>query len=350
MKIKGIEIKRFNGNKPAIAYTDFRFVFLSSLLSSKDEYDTALIHEVGHIWLQHQLREKKIREQKKDNFKRKYWLIAVDMEIAKHIYNDNEANIINRPRSILNGGITQEHTEKYPDCVYAEDFYEQLLLNDNQLESKFHSEYIESDEDIKESVEELVENAKKEVEKLQKQKQVEQTQQKINNFTPPKPSLASEIDKYLGRAKILRKASYKRPARRENPDFLKKGMANHLQTPHMTLYVDRSGSFTPQKTTEATQLIGTILKKYRGRITNDVIYFNNTLLREDPMRGDGSTNYQAVVDNIIKERAKLSIIITDNDGYTKPEGLSAIPPTIVVPVGTQRTVVARELNLNEFNF
>ena len=89
------------------------------------------------------------------------------------------------------------------------------------------------------------------------------------------------------------------------------------------------------------------MAKYRGRITQDVTYFNDTLLTKDPQKGCGGTNYTAVVDNIIKDKAKLSIVITDDDGYQKPNNLSTLPEVIVVPVGTTHTVLAKELQVTE---
>lgn len=344
-----IQIKRFHGDIPAIAYTDFRFVYLSWLISKK-EYDTAFLHEAGHIWLQHQYRQQVLQKEEGKSFNRQCWLIASDMEIAKQLYDAYDNAIITAPRSSLKGAITTKDTEKYPTCEYAEDFYYELKKENNEQQSTCCQ--CESDEELDDvdpqNVKDLIEQAKKEIEKIREQKQIQDTKEKIKDFKPPKPSLASEIDRHFGRTKGTRISSYRRPPRHESQDFIKKGMSSTARPPHLTLYVDRSGSFDTSKTATATSLIDTILKKYRGRITNDVIYFNDTLLSKDPINGGGGTNYQAVVDNIIKENAKLSIVITDDDGYS-PDKKYELPPTIVVPVGASHTVLARVLSLKELS-
>lgn len=344
-----IQVKRFTGNIPAVAYTDFRFVYLSWLLNG-DEYDLAFIHEAGHIWLQHQYRRSQLKKEEGEGFNNQCWLIASDMEIARHLYSDADTYVIERPRSALKGAITYEMTLEYPKCEYAEDFYHELKKSESKGKSTCcqHCESGDLPDDVEVNVSDLLEQAKEELEKIKKHKQSEDTQKKINDFKPPKPSLASEIDRHLGRVKVKRVQSYKRPPRVESCNgFLKKGMSNKLHTPHFVLYVDRSGSFDSTKTAQATNLIQKILKKYRGRISNDVIYFNDTLLVKDPINGSGGTNYTAVVDSIIRDKPKLSIVITDDDGYQKPANLPPLPEIVVVPIGAVSTNLAKELSLLE---
>lgn len=347
-----IEVKRFVGKIPAIAYTDFRFVYLSWSLQN-DEYDLAYLHECSHIWLQHQYRQTQLIESEGDTFNHNCWLLATDLEIAKHLYSANDTLIIERPRSELAGGITYEKTLEYPNCIYAEDFYHELKKQKEQQKStccqcKPTTKTKGKQTETTETTDTLIEQAKNKLKALNKSKKSKDVQKKLDNFKAPKPSLASEIDKHLGRTKIKRVASYKRPSRRESlNDLLKKGVANKFQTPHLTLYVDRSGSFDQTKTARATSLISNIMTKYRGRITQDVLYFNDKLMVVDPKQGSGGTNYTAVVEHIIKEKAKLAIVLTDDDSYSKPANLEKLPPTIVVPVGTASTVLARELGLIE---
>lgn len=342
-----IKINRFAGIIPAIAYTDFSAVYLSLVLQG-DEYDVAYKHECGHIWLQHQYRGTAIRIEEEKNYNHQCWLLATDYEIAKHLYDKNDDVLITRPRSVLVGGVTNAMTNKYPNCIYAEDFYQELKKEKQQNQCNC-CQYDEDNDTLpSETAETLIEKAKSELEKVEKAKQINQSQAEINQFKPPKPSLASLIDRHLGRTKIKRVNSYRRPYRRENnTNFLKKGYKNKLQTPYLTLYVDRSGSFDESKTAKATNLITKILQKYRGRINQDVIYFNDKLLIDDPVTGGGGTNYSAVVDNIIKERANLAIIITDDDNYNGEK--VTLPTTLVVPVGVTSTNIASKLNLLELN-
>lgn len=348
-----ISVNRFVGNKPAIAYTDFRFVYLSWSLSLQD-YDLAFLHEAGHIWLRHNARQSQLMATEKDEYEHHCWLFATDYEIARHLYTAADDFLITRPRSVLVGGVTHAMSLEYPDCTYAEEFYVELKKKKDSQQSACcqcgESEEVEGEPVDQETIKELIEAAKNELKEMGKQKAAKQSQSAIDGFRPPKPSLASEIDRHLGRVKIRRIASYRRPPRREPcDDFLKKGMSNNLQTPHFTLYVDRSGSFDAHKTAQATNLIEKLIKKYRGRVTNDVIYFNDNLLTKDPMIGQGGTNYDAVIENIIKEKAKLAIVITDDDPYHKPEKLESLPEIIIVPVGATTTNLARNLSLKELS-
>lgn len=341
---------RFNGDKPAIAYTDYTAIYLSNNLVG-DELEVARKHELAHIWLQHKIRAQQIllKDKKINNY---LWNIAADLEIAKYIYDQNDVNIIKQPRGILNHGVLPEHCLDFPNCEYAEDFYNELLKNPDDvilisIDANGNVE-IEVSDSLKEKVDvkSVVKQAKQIYEQHKKNNIIQSTQADLKYFKPPKPSLSSEIDKHLGRYKIDRVASYRRPNRRES-DFIKKGFICVPKTPKMTIYVDRSGSFNEAKTSKATSRLKEVLLKYRGRISHDVIYFNNTLMHVDPIDGGGGTNYQCVLDDIMKTRAALSIIITDDDSVNISVVPKDLPNILVVRVGCNYTQLANTLRVME---
>jgi len=340
-----IKIKKFNGLKPAPAYTDFTAVYVSNSLSASEE-KTALKHERAHIFLQHNCRMKKLENKILAN-------IAGDLEIAYHIYNDEDDLSITLPRSLLAGGIRKKDCDKYPDCIYMEDFYKKLLEEkESNLKSHDAAANIlnDSEGELSEDVESIVNKAIKQINDSIDADEIEKKQQEvqaiINNFKSPKPSLASELLSVFGRNKLKHKRSYRNPDEFENNnDFFKKGWITEKRKPKLNIFVDRSGSFDESKTVLATKKLDECLMKYRGRISRDVFYFNHMLMGIDPKVGHGGTDYKQVIDKINTDAADLSIIITDNDPCNSELGPKA--KTIVMPIGCSTTSVGAKFNLVE---
>jgi predicted metal-dependent peptidase len=347
MEIKEI---RFDGKIPSIAYTDFSAIYLSQFLYG-EELSTARKHELSHIWLQHQIRLQNLKK-RLENVDLRIWNIAADLEIAKYIYSDEDNHNITKPRSFLHGGINTAKVKEFAG-EYAEDFYEELLSKKQDNYSSFDGEgniFNDTDGDdgevsLPDIVKEAINKAIQDEENVHQRKISEQLQEAIHNFKPPKPSLASEIDSLFGRNKIVRKKSYRRPSRRES-QFLLAGRASVKKSAKVTIYVDRSGSFDESKTEFATNKLSEMLRKYRSKIDKDVIYFNDTLMNDDPLKGLGGTNYKAVYDDIVRNNAELSIVITDNDSCE-----DTVKPTtqkvIVVPVGCASTLFAQKIRAKE---
>ncbi len=341
-----IEEVRFNGRIPAIAYTDFTKIYLSWSLTGK-QLEVARIHELSHIWLGHRLRLQTLKEEKGE-VNHTLWNIAADLEIAKHIYTPEHNKTIKAPFSFLKNCITTEDTEKYVS-EYAEGYYDELLeeKQDQQEGKSFDGDGNDfSGEDSKEgteSKEEVVAKAKSTaeefMEKQAERSKCEQLHEKMKSFNPPKPSLASEMDMVFGRTKLSRVSSYRRPNRIES-EFIIKGEVSKKKQPKLTVYVDRSGSFDDSKTLSATRRLEEVMKKYRGRILHDTIYFNDKLLKLDPKEGDGGTNYEAVIDYIMTNKSELNVVITDDDFC--PDFQGKLPKTIVIPVGCKNTVFAEK--------
>ena len=346
----------FNGLKP-IAYTDFIKIYLSSSLSTTEQ-EVARKHESCHIWLNHHLRIKRLLQEKK-TLNQHLLNIALDMEIAKYFYTDEDEKIITIPRGLLNGGVTRKDCEKYPDCKYAEDFYEELLKNQFETKNVFFNDCVNLDNLPEElpteaisssSISEILEKTKDKIKELEKVTQYKALNKdykiKVNNV---KPSAASILDATIGRRYYKATVnSYRRPSKIENSDFLKKGKLRISRPPKLTLYIDRSGSFDSSKTSQATSKISNLLLKYRGKLEKDVFYFNNTLLVDDPKHGSGGTNYQCVVNHIKDSNSELSIIITDNDpcNITVPSNLGKI---LIIPIGCIQTEIGKKVSCHEIN-
>lgn len=333
-----------------IGYTDFTKIYINKKITGL-YLDVLRVHECSHIWLRHKTRAKNI-----DNLNMKLWNIACDMEIAKHIYSDNDENIIISPRSPLKDGILKKHCEPYKGCEYAEDFYcellkkrnediEKLLINWGDIKIGDEPGDEPGDENI--NIEECIKEIKDHISKQILQKLYTKQQELLNDFKAPKPSIASEIDALRrSRSLISRNKTYARPNKRDDSDFIKKGFKLKLKNANITIYVDRSGSFSYDKTLAVNDKLKSILKKYRGRINSDCIYFNDILRIEDPINGGGGTNYSCVVEHINTSSSTLSIIITDDDPCSE---IYPLPKKniLVVPIGCTHTNIGRALSVKE---
>lgn len=330
-----------------LAFTDYLKIYITKDVDN-NEKRVLRKHEKAHIYLQHRKRRKNY-EEKFGKVDAKVWNIADDIEIALHIYDDHDVKIINMPRSPLNGGITKTNLpERLPtDCKYAEQIYEWLLENPQPRlvsfdgdTNDFESVHIETSDELID-VESLIKNAAsqiigdeiKENERIKTQQNHKQVKEKLKQ---KKQSLSSVIARKIkNNYAISKKKSYRRPERRENKDFIKKGVVITRTVPKITIYCDRSGSFNESKTSQATQGLKEITAKYRADVAIDTLYFNNDVLDVDPVHGNGGTNYSAVRDNIELNNPEIAIVITDNDYCCELEPVKS--DIIVIPVGCQTT-------------
>ena len=358
-----IEIKRFPGVDPAIGYTDYSAVYLSEVLHGT-QYALVLKHELGHIWLQHGPRTR--ARQPEDA---RLWNVACDMEIARHLYSDEDDLVITSPRSWLSGGIRKSDADKFPDCDYAEEFYEALLLqpeehrqdyqshdgdaNGQSSEGSPHgdangqsSEGSPHESAPLESTETLVDKAKALLEEHGRAAACVKMQEALKGFRPPS-SLASELDQWLVSPSLQRERSYRRPSRRTTGDLFRKGEVVVPKQPLITIYIDRSGSFDDSKTEAATQALDRVLMKYRASVKTDVWYFNNGLLDVDPKVGGGGTNYGAVVEHINSVRPKIAVMVTDDDPCDPTLKIEGNTNLLIICIGTPTTCVGKVLSAKE---
>lgn len=358
-----IEVVRFPGVFPSVGYTDFRKVYISESVTPRDQYATLHKHECGHIWLQHLGRMSSLREGEGKAFDFKRWNQAADLEIALYLYDQEDDDAIMQPRSWLARGIRRLDALKYTGCEFAEQFYKALA--DKPLEQDSHDGYANEDNEtqlgdpvsISEAeIKELIQVARELMEESAQGMQRAWQEMDINAASKefrPRPSLASEIDKCVGRPALARVKSYRRPDRREG-DFFKKGVVSVPKTARLSVYVDRSGSFDANKTAAATTALAKVLQKYRGQVEKDAWFFNDSVLVKDPRSGGGGTNYGAVVKHIASTNPEVAVIITDDDPCDS--SVSSILTSskcktrvIVFAVGASQTNIAKALGVPDFS-
>lgn len=350
-----IEEKGFDGMQPSPGYTDFRYIFISRSLSAL-QADIMRKHASCHIWLLHNLRKPK-------NADLKLWGIATDVEIALNIYTENDEFIINRPRSLLKDVITRQNLpDGLPDgLVYAEEIYEWLAAQPIAKQLNFPKSHDgdandygggeDEQEEISNKPQDLISQARDYCEELERasedkarsatsRQQVEEFQKQVEEQR--KFTLHGALEAELAACfAVRRKTSYRRPKRRENPDFIQKGVVKIRNRPHIIVYCDRSSSFDENKTRTATERVKDICKKYRANVRVDVLYFNDQIMEDDPLQGEGGTNYGAVRDSIQKHNPEIAVVITDDDPCESLEPVNA--RVLVIPVGSSRTFFARRI-------
>lgn len=316
--------------------TDFVKIYIASELN-KSEYRTTLRHEQAHVWAGHN------RRRPKDS-KDELWKIACEMEIARTIYDDEDVQNINAPRSRLSGGfIAGTIKDLPPDLYLAEDIYDWLLkqpqenipkdtctcscdLKNESGEDKDNAIQSESISSVREKLDSDEKSEKSQV-------AVAAAYKAVRNRSP---SLTEAIDAAL-RTRVERERSYRRPSRRDCAEIILSGTVSKPRPPLVEIFVDRSGSFSADKTEQAELNLKKLLLRYGASIKADVWYFGNGALLADDCGGGGDTPYHLISQHLIKSMPKIAIIITDDD----PVDSSVIPvigPSIVcIPIGCSST-------------
>jgi hypothetical protein len=330
---------------PAPAWTDSVTIFIRGR-HGPSETQVLVKHESAHIWLRHKQRQP-AESRGHDSAKAKAWAIATEVEIARNIYSASDIRIINAPRSSIRGGYIDT---SLPDCPYsiAEDVYQWLLDHPDDLDSQpksgtcgGHGHDSDSDDgDDNQTVEDLVAGARQLADDMGLAAQAVSIAAKIVSYRP-KVSLASELDALLA-SRLDRKKSYRRPSRREN-DFIDRGRFTVHTRPAVRIYIDRSGSFTPQKTQKAQSIIARLLRQYGARVVVDVLFFGNDKLCEKDFPGGGNTPYDLVYSDLILVAPVVAIIVTDDDPVSSNVLIVKESRVLCIPVDCQVTNVSRAL-------
>lgn len=303
-------------------YTDYVKAYVSRDFGPKDR-EILVKHELAHIYLQHNTRSMDIPD--RDPL---LWNVALDLEIAYHIYTEEDENILHSPFSALGRYriITKENCKRFPGCQFAEEFYPLLKkdewdpTHDGEINEELSKLLEEMLKDLKVDLgggvnpHDLVQAAKGAIaEYVDNIRAANKLTQAVESFPPP--SLASEIDAHIGRAKVEVVKSYRRPSRRESLEtgLMRKGRTLKRKAPRVVIYVDRSGSFDASKTAIAERTLKEVLQAYRANVDCDVLYFSDRIFKLDKKQGGGGTNYATVWDNIVKDRAEVAVVITDSD-------------------------------------
>lgn len=297
--------------------TDGMVIEISSSLSH-DERKVVLLHELGHILLGH------VPKSKYRNYDPRISNLAGDAEIAITMYGDDEEEVMGRPRSQLDGGITRQWVkENAPGCRTFSELYEHLKKN-GKTEDDGNVWPMpvntpgdgESDDgkDLPPSVIEALKEACKEA--ITKKVNGLSAVSKIEKMSAIKPKPRRKgVSDYVAEVAdeaLARRRSWRRMSRRPNDPFLKKGVVSERTRPKVSVYVDRSGSFNQDKTMEAEKELEILSRRYGYIVDFDSFFFGGTLSAKDDIR-NMSTNYAAVADHIISTRPRLAVVITDDD-------------------------------------
>ncbi|HDR9497094.1 TPA: hypothetical protein QDC06_000282 [Burkholderia cepacia] len=321
--------------------TDFVRIYIASELN-KPEYRTTLRHEQGHVWAGHNRRRpKRARDE--------VWKIACEMEIARTIYDDRDIENINAPRSRLAGGYLPDSIDGLPDdIVLAEEIYEWLM---DQPEQKWAGRAMccacqcdgEPDESgVVRDISSVVKAARNQLDKDEatSQSQVATASTYVSIRNRP-PTLTNAVDAAL-RMRIERERSHRRPSRRhDGENIILPGAVSVPRPPLVEIFVDRSGSFTPEKTGAAEQQLRIILARYGSTISADVWFFGNGKLVEKDPGGGGNTPYDLISQHIAMTAPKLAIVITDDDlADASVMRVDRRTTVLCVPIGCRHTSLA----------
>ena len=326
--------------------TDFVRIYIASELN-KAEYRTVLRHEQAHIWSFHKKRAP-------ENVRHDLWNIACDMEIARVIYDKEDIDNIKSPRSRIRGGILPDSIEGLPnEIIMAEEIYEWLIGNKSEEKEPQNmcatdSSESEINDDIKITKSEINSLAEEARNKLDKDE--EENKSKIAAYEAYSliknrpPTLTNEIDATL-RSRVQHEHSYRRPSRRhEGSNIVMPGAISIPRPPLVEIFVDRSGSFNPEKTAQAELNLKLILRKYGVSIKSDVWFFGNGKLLNEDYGGGGDTPYHLIYEHINLTFPKLAIIITDDDPVH--ESVSFIDKRtkiLCIPIGCKSTLLAKAI-------
>jgi hypothetical protein len=272
------------------------------------------------------------------------------MEIAKTIYDDIDIENINAPRSRLSGGYLPDTLANMPvGIILAEDIYEWLLqqseneIPDVECTCSCTCNSDRDEESDQPDASTMVESARAALDDIDKvgdaQAAVTSNYNHLKNRTP---SLTDEVDAAL-RVRVERERTHRRPSRRDSPNVILPGAVSIPRPPLVEIFVDRSGSFSSDKTAQAEIRLKKILAKYGASIAADVWFFGNGRISASDIRGGGDTPYHLIAQHLAVSLPKIAIVITDDDPVENSIKPVLGPVIICVPVGCTSTNLARRL-------
>lgn len=344
---------------PAPGWTDYENIHILNELEGEDER-LILTHESSHVWLNHDQRCRKLANQQ-------LAAVASEVEIARCIYTPEENEHIEKSFSIIKGGITAKSYPEMPSEIkYLEEVYKWLEENnkgesdeeqktlciscqhghgDEQTDGE-GGEGIPTIELTPEEIKALVGEAKELVDQVNEQIKSIPVIPKIVYPKVKRSFIASELEAANNGARKNVK-SFARPNRRaEGGEEFKKGVKRTLKKPKVIIYLDRSGSFTPEKTAKAQEAVQRLINRYEATVESTTLYFTNGRIWDKEPPSNGDTPYGEVVRSINELRPVLAIVVTDDDnleyGIEAPKA-----KTVVVPIGCKATMFAQTLNLPE---
>ena len=360
LSIKIVRDSRENIGAPA--KTDFTKIYICDDVNNR-EYGVLLKHEQSHIWLEHNKRFTKEMD-------RQIWSIATEMEIARNIYDEEDLAIMTAPLSRIAGAYLPDSIPDLPpDLLLAEEIHDWLVKkreedygamaewireNADKLDQCCTHDDHDHGEDgdsegqaidvrmLPEDVQELISSALEKIEGAQKsavaEKSVLDNLAEIKNRTP---TLVYEMDALL-RKRSERENSYRRPSRRMNADIIHRGKITVPRPPLVEIFVDRSGSFTPEKTERAENAVKEIVKKYHSSIRHDLWFFGSGKISSHDFQG-GDTPYHLIHEHLQSSRPKIAVVITDDDGCCDFSTPITGTKILVIPIGCTSTDFSKKI-------
>ncbi|MBB3227039.1 hypothetical protein FHW69_001640 [Luteibacter sp. Sphag1AF] len=324
--------------------TDFVRIYIATELN-KDEYRTTLRHEQGHVWSGHNRRAPKGADDET-------WRIACEMEIARTIYDQADIDNIKAPRSRLAGVYVPDSIPGMPGHItLAEDIYEWLMEHPDDVPKMAMCVICKAPPEGKaeEKTPEAIGSAQEARARLDEEEMKGKSQAAVESayaaLKSRTPSLSCAVDAAL-RVRIERERTHRRPSRRSADDsVILAGAVSKPRPPLVEIFIDRSGSFTPQKTAKAEIKLKEILQRYGSTIASDVWFFGNGKLSEVDYGGGGDTPYHLIPHHLERTKPKLAIIITDDDPVNKCVlPIDKTTSVLCIPIECAMTNLARALN------
>jgi len=320
--------------------TDFVRIFIASELN-RDEYRTTLRHEQAHVWAGHNRRRPR-------NARADLWQIACEMEIARTIYDQRDLGIINAPRSRLAGGYLPDSLDDLPSgVVLAEEIYEWLLEqpeNERPLRKccacSCENTGVEGEQESGSAAPARV-RGQLDADEAARESQIA-VACAYASLKNRAPSLTEAVDAAL-RVRVEREKSYRRPSRRHSGDTIPHGAISTPRPPLVEIFIDRSGSFTPEKTAAAEQQLAILLSRYGATIRSDVWFFGNGKLTAADPGGGGDTPYPLIAEHLVRSIPKLAVVITDDDPADAVRVVDRHTTVLCVPIGCRSTSLAKAI-------
>jgi len=329
---------------PAPAWTKHGVIYIKES-ASPAERKVLLRHELGHILYRHTEQAEKLKHHPELSN------IAGDGEIAISLYDQDDLDVMNAPRSMLKNAITPEWVEKNaPGCATYVEIYDHLKKNSIEIDVPAFckmSQEASSQNSSKRSNGSITPREVKEIlKKLESslEQQATYKQAETRRAVAPRRGIEDAFTEIATEA-LARIPSYRRPARRGDDSFLRKGKSVKLTRPKVTVYVDRSGSFTPEKTADAEKALTDLAERYSAIVDMDTFRFSDCVYRgESNTLGGRGTNYIGVAAHIIQEQPRLAIVITDNDSCETLPELPAKTKIYVKVIGAHSSAFGKKAN------
>lgn len=351
--IMGIAIS-LHDDGPAVGWTDF--VRVHVLRRAQNEV-TLLRHEAAHVLLRHGSRIKAMRKKWPEATPMQI-NAATDAEIALCIYDDEDEAAIAAPRSPLAGGITRHTVEKWdwwidggqPDG--AEEILELMLQQPDEmpLADNFDDHMMADADDADDNADDCpdpetlrqaaAEAADDDRNERRQQQMQDQAAKSVKRHTPAPLSGRQQLVRALENIASHCYFSARRAKRWTAAGAPRKRLRHIPAAPRVSIYVDRSGSFTPAKTDAAEQAVKK-LAMTKG-LKAKPYYFSDSVFTGTVGAG-GGTNYAAVMRDINDTMPELAIVITDDDmcGDVLPAPVAS--QLFVVPIGCDATQFAKRV-------